>query len=207
MVDRVEDRFNVKPTRFIGDTGYGNAQMLGWLVEDKHITPHVPVRDKSAGKEGLFGRADFTWESDNDRYTCPNNKQLLPNRRKFKNERSRVTKANTIIYRASESDCRSCEKKSVCCPKTPTRKIPRSVHEDARDLARSLATTDAYAQSRKDRKKVEMLFAHLKRALRFDRLRLRGPCVAEDEFLLAATVQNLRKLAKLVAQPTACVTK
>jgi Transposase DDE domain len=52
--------------------------------------------------------------------------------------------------------------------------------------------------SRHQRKKVEMLFAHLKRILKLDRLRLRGPSGARDEFHLAATAQNLRKLAKLV---------
>ena len=59
-----------------------------------------------------------------------------------------------------------------------------------------LAKTEAYRQSRKDRKKVEMLFAHLKRILKLDRLRLRGPSGARDEFLLAATAQNLRRMAK-----------
>ena len=43
-----------------------------------------------------------------------------------------------------------------------------------------------------------MLFAHLKRILRLNRLRLRGPCGARDEFLLAATAQNLRKMARLI---------
>ena len=76
------------------------------------------------------------------------------------------------------------------------RKIERSPYEPARDVARVLATTDAYQQSRKDRKKVEMLFAHLKRILKLDRLRLRGPSGARDEFLLAATAQNLRRMAK-----------
>ena len=85
--------------------------------------------------------------------------------------------------------------------KTPSRKVTRDVHEDARDVARMLAGTEAFEQSRHDRKRVEMLFAHLKRILRLDRLRLRGPLGARDEFLLAATAQNLRKLAKLVLQP------
>ena len=53
-----------------------------------------------------------------------------------------------------------------------------------------------------DRKKIEMLFAHLKRILRLARLRLRGPSGARDEFLLAATAQNLRRLAKLRPMPT-----
>jgi hypothetical protein len=86
--------------------------------------------------------------------------------------------------------------KARCCPNTPMRKIARSVHESARDVARDIAKTDAYKQSRKDRKKVEMLFAHLKRILKLDRLRLRGPSGARDEFLLAAIAQNLRRMAK-----------
>ena len=68
-------------------------------------------------------------------------------------------------------------------------------------MARDIATTDAYLTSRRERKKVEMLFAHLKRILKLDRLRLRGPNGAHDEFLLAATAQNLRKLAMLIPAP------
>jgi hypothetical protein len=83
----------------------------------------------------------------------------------------------------------------------PARKIARSVHEAARDKARAIANTEAYAISRRQRKRVEMLFAHLKRILKLDRLRLRAPNGAKDEFLLAATAQNLRKLAKLIPLP------
>ena len=79
--------------------------------------------------------------------------------------------------------------------------MTRSVYEAARDVARAIAETDAYWTSMRQRKKVEMLFAHLKRILKLDRLRLRGPCGARDEFLLAATAQNLRKLAKLTPLP------
>ncbi|MNC89148.1 hypothetical protein D3C83_50480 [compost metagenome] len=86
--------------------------------------------------------------------------------------------------------------KARCCPNTPMRKIARSVHESARDVARAISKTSLYSQSRKDRKKVEVLFAHLKRILRLDRLRLRGRSGAQDEFLLAATAQNLRRMAK-----------
>ena len=88
--------------------------------------------------------------------------------------------------------------KPRCCPRAPARKISRSVYEGARDLAREIAKTEAYQMSRRQRKKVEMLFAHLKRILKLDRLRLRGPNGARDEFHLAATAQNLRKLAILV---------
>ena len=84
---------------------------------------------------------------------------------------------------------------------TPARQIPRDLHEDARDVARALAKTEAFEQSRHNRKRVEMLFAHLKRILRLGRLRLRGPFGAQDEFTLAAIAQNLRRLAMLVARP------
>jgi DDE family transposase len=104
-------------------------------------------------------------------------------------------------YRASKLDCQGCSLKPQCCPNTLARKIPRSIHEGARDMARDIADTQAYVTSRQQRKKVEMLFAHLKRILKLDRLRLRGPNGARDEFHLAATAQNLRKLAKLIPMP------
>ena len=76
------------------------------------------------------------------------------------------------------------------------RKIDRSPYEPARDVTHAISHMDAYQQSRKDRKKVEMLFAHLKRILKLDHLRLRGMSGAHDEFLLTATAQNLRRMAQ-----------
>ena len=107
----------------------------------------------------------------------------------------------TLLYLARKRDCDGCELKSLCCPKAPFRRIPRDIHENARDVARSFADTDAFEQSRRERKKIEMRFAHLKRILRLGRLRLRGPRGAQDEFVLAAIAQNLRRLAILVARP------
>jgi hypothetical protein len=109
-----------------------------------------------------------------------------------------VTKANTIIYRSSQTDCATCPLKAKCCPNTPNRKIVRSIHEAARDVARRIAKTPEYLVSRCERKKVEMLFAHLKRIMKLERLRLRGLTGATDEFTLAATAQNLRRMAKLL---------
>ena len=103
---------------------------------------------------------------------------------------------------APADDCDACELKPRCCPKMPARKVPRSIHEQARDVARDIAKTDAYVKSRRERKKIEMLFAHLKRILRLDRLRLRGPFGARDEFLMAATAQTPPKAGK--ADPAAC---
>jgi len=92
-----------------------------------------------------------------------------------------------------------------CCSKAPFRRIPRSIYEEARDVARALAKTEAFEQSRRKRKRVEMLFAHLKRILKLGRLRFRGPLGAQDEFTLAAIAQNLRRLAKLVVRPPPAV--
>lgn len=196
MVERVEQRFDLTPQRLIGDTAYGTAPMLAWMVEDKGIEPHVPVWDKTQRKDGSFSISDFEWNAKTQEYCCPQGHSLRNERRAFKNPRSHITRAETVIYRASKSDCAECPMKSCCCPNTPMRKIARSIHESARDVARDIAKTDAYKQSRKDRKKVEMLFAHLKRILKLDRLRLRGLSGAQDEFLLAATAQNLRRMAK-----------
>ena len=200
MLERVEARFDLKPERLIGDTAYGIAPMLGWLVEEKQIAPHVPVWDKTQRKDDTFCVGDFQWDGEADEYRCPAGKALKRNRRNFKIPRDGITKANTIIYRASTADCADCAFKAKCCPNVAHRKIARSIHEAARDVARRIADTAEYRQSRRDRKKVEMLFAHLKRILRFDRLRLRGLSGANDEFLLAATAQNLRKLAMLRGQ-------
>lgn len=157
--------------------------------------------DKSNRTDGTFSRSDFVFDREENRYTCPQGKFLVLFRRSFAIPRSGITKDGTRLYRSSSSDCRPCELKVRCCPNTPQRKIPRDVDEDVRDLARSLASTPAFDRSRHLRKKIEMLFAHLKRILRLGRLRLRGPNGARDEFLLAATAQNLRKLAKLRSRP------
>ena len=197
MLDRTADRFGLKPQSLAADSAYGSAANLAWLVKQRGIAPHIPVFDKSNRTDGTFSRSDFVFDPEQDRYTCPEGKQLVQFRRTYPTPRSGITKDGTRLYRASKRDCDGCALKPRCCPNTPARKIPRDIDEDARDVARSLATTPAYDRSRHRRKKVEMLFAHLKRILRLSRLRLRGPRGARDEFLLAATAQNLRKLAKL----------
>ncbi len=196
MLDRVEEKFDLKPTRLVGDTNYGSAAMLGWLVNEKQIEPHVPVLDKTERTDGTFSRSDFQWDEQADEYRCPEGHALRSNWRPFKNPRDRITKADTIIYRSSQPDCAACPQKERCCPNTETRKITRSIHENSRDVARRIYQTPEYQQSRRERKKVEMLFAHLKRILKLDKLRLRGLTGAHDEFLLAATAQNLRRMAK-----------
>ena len=194
MIGRAEERFGLYPERLAADSAYGSAEMLGWLVYERGIEPHIPVFDKSARTDGTFEREDFTYDHGSDVYACPAGKMLTCTG-------TLVNDGATLLYRASKHDCDACELKPRCCPKAPARKVPRSIHEGARDMARDIAKSEEGLTSRRQRKKIEMLFAHLKRILRLDRLRLRGPNGARDEFHLAATAQNLRKLAKLIPMP------
>lgn len=200
MIERTHERFGFWPERLAADTGYGSAENLAWLVHEKGIEPHIPVFEKSR-TDGIFSRGDFTFDHKRDAYICPGGHELKRYRRSFATPRDSVGQDGMMRYRARTADCGACALKARCCPAQPQRKVLRSIHEGARDLARDLTLTDAYLTSRRERKKVEMLFAHLKRILRLDRLRLRGPNGAKDEFLLAATAQNLRKMAKLVPIP------
>ena len=201
MLDRTAGRFDVTPSRLVADGGYGSADMVGWLVDERGIEPHVNLIDKSERTDGTFSRSDFTFDTERDLYVCPGGQELRKSRRAFSTPREGVAQDGAIRYRAAQRDCEACAFKPKCCPNMLARKIARSVHEAARDKVRAIAKTEAYAVSCRERKKVEMLFAHLKRILRLGRLRLRGPNGAKDEFLLAATAQNLRKLAKLIPLP------
>lgn len=201
MIERTQECFGLWPEKLVADTAYGSAPNLAWLVEDKGIEPHIPVFDKSARSDGTLARSDFTYDAEDDSYLCPGGKRLRPSNRNFKTPRPLANADGFIRYRASQMDCQACNLKQRCAPRTATRKIVRSVHEGARDLARDISKSDAYLVSRRQRKKVEMLFAHLKRILKLDRLRLRGPNGAKDEFHLAAAAQNLRKLAKVRPNP------
>jgi transposase len=194
MIERTESRFNIKPERLAGDTAYGSGANLNWLVNEAKIAPHIPVNDKSKRECGTFSQGAFTFDQERNLYTCPAGKVLTTTGKL-------VNDGETLLYTARTRDCRSCLLKAQCCPKTPFRRLQRSICEDARNVARALAKTEAFEQSRRDRKRVEMLFAHLKRILRLDRLRLRGPYGAQFEFTLAAIAQNLSRLAKLIVRP------
>lgn len=145
MIERTKERFDLYPARLAGDTAYGSAEMLGWLVYEHGIEPHVSVFDRSARKDGTFSREDFTYDHEGDVYFCPAGKMLTCNG-------TLVNDGATLLYRASKYDCDACELKSGCCPKTPARKVPRSIHEGARDMARDIARTAEGLVSRRQRK-------------------------------------------------------
>jgi hypothetical protein len=135
----------------VADTGYGSAEMLDWLVNDRGIEPHIPVFDKSKRTDDTFSREDFAYDHASDTYRCPGGKTLRRYRRQFTVPRIGVMKDNSVRYRASKHDCAPCPLKPRCCPNAPTRKVPRSIYEGARDLAREIAKTDAYQTTEKGR--------------------------------------------------------
>jgi hypothetical protein len=190
MIERVARRFGLQPQRLAGDTVYGAVSLLKWLV-DRQITPHIPVWDKSARSDGTFSRADFVFDQERNVYVCPGGAQLTST--------GNIDQGHIVYYRANKKDCSACSLKPRCTT-AAVRKVTRDLNEDVRDSVRALANTDAFQQSRRERKKVEMRFAHMKRILRLDRLRLRGLSGARDEVLLTATAQNLRRLVKLLGR-------
>jgi IS5 family transposase len=190
MIERVGRRFGLQPQRLAGDTVYGAVTLLKWLV-DRQITPHIPVWDKSARSDGTFSRADFVFDRERNIYICPGGAELTST--------GNIDQGHIVYYRANKKDCSACSLKPRCTT-AAMRKVTRDLNEDVRDSVRALAHTDAFRQSRRERKKVEMRFAHMKRVLRLDRLRLRGLSGARDEVLLTATAQNLRRLVKLLGR-------
>ena len=190
MMERVSRRFGLWPQRLAGDTVYGAVRLLKWLV-DRSVTPHIPVWDKAARHDGTFSRADFVFDQERNIYICPGGAVLAST--------GNIDQGHIVYYRASKSDCSTCSLKPKCTTAV-VRKVTRDLDEDVRDHIRALANTEAFQQSRRERKKVEMRFAHMKRILRLDRLRLRGLSGVRDEVLLTATAQNLRRLVKLLGR-------
>ena len=141
MLERTEDRFGLKPEYLTADRAYGSAENLAWLVKQKKITPHIPVFDKSARTDGTFSRADFTFDPEADRYTCPAGKELVQFRRTYATPRTGIDAEGTRLYRASKKDCDACELKARCCPNAAARKIPR-------DLMKKPATLPGHSPRR-----------------------------------------------------------
>ena len=188
MLERSADRHDFRPDALAADGSYGTGSFLAWLLK-RDIAPHVPVLDRRAQNKGKLEQTYFDYDPEADIYICPEGATLRL--------RSTYAKTRTKRYLSDPSDCADCEIRKACADGS-RRTITRHMDEDARQVARDLSSTDAYAVSRRKRKKVEMLFAHLKRHLGLTRLRLRGLSGATEEFTLAATAQNLKRLAKTI---------
>lgn len=187
MLARVEERHGLRPERLAADKAYGTGPFLGWLSERK-IVPHIPVLDRQQQTPGLLPREAFTFDPERNCFVCPEGKIL---KHRTAREETRIH-----IYRATANDCKGCSLRQQCT-RGSKRTLSVPFDEAARQEVMALQNTPAFQQSRQLRKKVEMLYAHMKQHLRFNRLKLRGLPGAAEEFLLVATVQNLNRLIKL----------
>jgi hypothetical protein len=193
MIERTEQRLDLKPDWLTADTAYGIGKLLAWLL-GKSITPHIPVWERYPSSDGMFSRGEFTYDAERDVYVCPNGKLLRTS--------GTVHDGRVRNYLSQPQECRACTLKQRCT-RAPFKKIARDINEDARNQARSLKGTPEFERSSNARKKVEMRFAHLKVQHGFERMRLRGLTGARDEFHLAAIVQNLKTMAlRLLGPPT-----
>ena len=149
MIERTEERFGLKPERLAADTAYGSGGHARLDRQRQGDRPAHPRLGSLQARRRHLSREDFIFDKGRNTYTCPAGKVLTTT--------GRIVNDDQLLYRASKFDCDVCPFKMRCCPKEPARKIPRSIHEEARDVARALAGTEAFEQSCRDRKRVEML--------------------------------------------------
>lgn len=189
MVERTRDRLGLVPERLAADKAYGSAPLLGWLL-DQGIEPHIPVMERKGQTKGHFTRDAFTYDNKTNSFTCPAGHQLT--------YRGAQYASRVHVYGARPEDCTACATRANCTDGA-ARRLVRLFDEDARDRVRAILATDAYARSRRLRRRIERLFGHLKRTMGLIRLKLRGLSGAAEEFVMAAAAQNLKLLTRPAA--------
>jgi transposase len=189
MVERVET-LGVQPESLGADKAYGSGEFLAWLL-DRGVQPHIPVIDRRHQTEGRFTRDQFRYDPAKNVYYCPEGKALR--------YRGLQRASKGYAYCATEVQCQGCPQKKLCTP-APYRKLFVHWHEPARQAVRALVGTTAYERSRRARYKIEALFAELKQRMRLGRVRLRRLWNVGEQFLLAATAQNVKRLVRFLAQ-------
>ena len=117
MLDRTAEQFDVAPSRLVADVGYGSAEMIGWLVDERGIVPTVKVFDKSERTDGALSSSDFAFDPEGNRYVCPGGKELMTYRRAFATPRDGVMKDGTIRYRAEQVRLRGLRAQTPVLPK------------------------------------------------------------------------------------------
>jgi len=181
------------PESVTADTTYGNGGFLQWLV-DRNITPYMRTRDSIHRKRSPFyGPEHFTYQPESNSYLCPAGQQL--------NYGGHSVRNRTNVYIGTRKRCGECALKPQCT-NAAIRYLAIHIDEPARQHARQLANTPAFAHAQRQRKKVEALFAELKNQIGLRRLRLRRLKFVREQFFLAATAQNLKRLVRFLSQPT-----
>ncbi len=189
MVEGVK-RLGLQPESLGADKAYGSGEFLAWLLT-QGVQPHIPVIDRRHQTDGHFTREQFRFEPAENVYYCPEGKPLRL--------RGVLRTSQGYAYQARPTDCRKCPQKKLCTS-APSRKLFVHWHEPARQATRALAGTPAYEHSRRARYRIEALFAELKHRIRLGRVRLRRLWNVGEQFLLAATAQNLKRLVRFLVQ-------
>ena len=193
MIERYRERYGYLPHTLTADTTYGNGELLQWL-QDRGIAPYIRVKENPNGPTDLYGLDQFTYRPEENCYICPEGKPL-----KYVgiNPRNR-----THLYYSTVKRCRDCSQKSRCT-RGKYRMIAIHTCEPARQRAHALAQTPGFAIAQRARRKVEALFAELKNYIGLRRLRLRRMRFIREQFYLAATVQNLKRLVRFLSSKPA----
>ncbi|WMS45294.1 transposase (plasmid) [Acuticoccus sp. MNP-M23] len=193
MVERLRVRHSAVPEILTADKAYGSGPFLAW-VEERGIEAHVPVIDRTHQTAGRMTHAEFCYDAADDRYVCPEGNVL----RRVGDASGEARRSGTTAYRSRLSDCRGCPIKARCTTSS-TRAISRSLHQDVRVKVQAREATEVFGHSMRLRKRIERLFACVKHNDGLHRLRLRGLRGADEQFVLAATAQNLKRMTKLLA--------
>jgi Transposase DDE domain len=182
---------NKNPQSIAADASYGNGELLQWLM-DRQITPYMPTRDAVARtRSPFFGPERFTYQPESNSYLCPAGQQL--------NYGGRHDRA--FAYIGTRNKCGPCPLKPKCT-RGAFRFLGIHRNEPARQRARDLWNTPEFEHAQRQRKKVEALFAELKSRIGLHRLRLRRLKFVQEQFSLAATAQNIKRLVRFLNQLT-----
>jgi len=193
MLSRFGEWQGRTPESVAADTTYGNGEFLQWLA-DRNITPYMRTRDSVHRKRSpYFGPERFTYEPEHNRYLCPAGQPLNYGGRNMRNR--------TYAYIGTRKRCGACSLKAQCTSGA-FRFLAIHMDEAARQRTRELANTPEFAKAQRHRKKVEALFAELKNQIGLRRLRLRRLKFVREQFFLAATVQNLKRLVRFLSSKT-----
>src|SRR5476649_1964123 len=193
MIARFAEWQGHEPESVVADATYGNGEFLQWLME-RNITPYMRTRDSIHRKNSPFyGSERFTYQPESNSYLCPAGQQL--------NYGGHNAGNRTHVYIGTRKRCGACADKAQCTS-SPLKYLAIHVHEPARQRARDLINTPAFVDAQRKRKKVEALFAELKNQIGLRRLRLRRMKFVREQFFLAATAQNIKRLVRFISSPT-----
>jgi transposase len=190
MLERLERRHGASPCVLTADKAYGSGPFLAWL-EARGVDTHVPLIDRREQTDAMSS-ATFGYDEASDSDTCPQGTVL---------KRVRSKELDIQRYRATQKACGACPIKASCTS-APARTICRSSHEAVRDCVRAREGAEPFRRSMALRRRVEFLFGAIKHNDGFRRLRLRGSRGAEEQFLLATTAQNLKRMSCAAALPS-----